>query len=315
LGDGCQIAGLSDLCDHRLVYAFHVALDLGERHRLGGVSAEGELAVHRRLHGIETAGEHPIQEICPHLELYVGGLVGGVCATHGGAVAEAEMELQSEVRQREVEDHLATEGDLLQGVVVQQPVHERVQDALHCRPDFGGPGVQRATGGGRRGGGFPLRRRGRAPPFLLEIGHRWALALLQLRQQFRAGLGPGRRPVEVFQHLGVQEAVRRFASAHALEILRDDPPLVDRDLRGIAADVRRGDHVGEGQQRIVGRGWLHGENVQGGAAEMLRAQRLEEGVLIDEGRPGGVDEEASRPHLCELPLADDPGRVVGDRRV
>jgi hypothetical protein len=159
-------------------------------------------------------------------------------------------------------------------------------------------------------------RRGRARPLLLlEIGHRRGFSLPQLRQQVRTRLGPGRRPVEVFQHLGIQDAARPSARAQGLEILGDDPPLMDRDLRRVSADVRRHDHIGKGQQRVVRRGRLHGEDVQGGAAEMPRAQRLDQGVLIDEGRPGGVDEEASGPHPRELPLADDPGRIVGDRRV
>ncbi|OPZ06853.1 MAG: hypothetical protein BWZ10_02934 [candidate division BRC1 bacterium ADurb.BinA364] len=55
--------------------------------------------------------------------------------------------------------------------------------------------------------------------------------------------------------------------------------------------MRREDDVVERQQRVVGRGRLLFENIECRAAEMARAQRRDQGRLVDHRAAGGVDQQ------------------------
>ncbi len=59
---------------------------------------------------------------------------------------------------------------------------------------------------------------------------------------------------------------RRLPRQQLFESGDDDRTLMGADLVGVARDVRGGDDVGQGQQRILGTGWLNGEDVERGPA-------------------------------------------------
>ena len=56
------------------------------------------------------------------------------------------------------------------------------------------------------------------------------------------------------------------------------------------------------------------EHVEGGPPDRPRAQRVNEGPLLDDRAPADVDEHARRLHRADLALADEAARLRGERR-
>jgi hypothetical protein len=90
----------------------------------------------------------------------------------------------------------------------------------------------------------------------------------------------------------------------------------DRDLclgRG-RAEVRRGDDPGELEQRVVARR-LFFKHVQRGARHMPRAQRIGQGLLVDDPAPRAVDHAQAGAGTGQALGVDQPARLVGERGV
>jgi hypothetical protein len=58
---------------------------------------------------------------------------------------------------------------------------------------------------------------------------------------------------------------------------------------GDVADVRGGDHVIQGAQRVPGRQWFDVEHVESRGGDGTRPQSLDQGLLVDDWPPRGVD--------------------------
>ena len=69
------------------------------------------------------------------------------------------------------------------------------------------------------------------------------------------------------------------------------------------------------QQRVVGRGRLLLEDVEGGARDAARLDRAGQRQLVDEPAAGAVDEARARLEARQLRLAEQVARVAGERRV
>ena len=77
--------------------------------------------------------------------------------------------------------------------------------------------------------------------------------------------------------------------------------------------MRRHDHVVVREKRpFIG---LRREDVECRAGELPRLERLDEGVLVDQGAAGGVDDPGAVLHLRDRLTVDHPPRLVGERRV
>ncbi len=94
---------------------------------------------------------------------------------------------------------------------------------------------------------------------------------------------------------------------------------IDRDLDlrlvGGGAQMRRGDYVAELEQRMVGRRRLFDENIERGAGDLARFDRLGQRGFIDDSAACAIDDAHALFHLREGGGADQPARVVGERRV
>ena len=95
------------------------------------------------------------------------------------------------------------------------------------------------------------------------------------------------------------------------DLLGDDHARPVLGFVGRGGEVRRHDDVVEREERAVVR--LLREDVEGGAGELARRQRLGQRLLVDQGAARGVDDPRAVLHLRD-PLAVDhaPG-LVGQR--
>ena len=78
--------------------------------------------------------------------------------------------------------------------------------------------------------------------------------------------------------------------------------------------MRGTDHVGQLEQRVVGRGLLR-EHVEGGARDMTRLKRFRDGRLIDQAAARAIDHASAFFHFLERGRIDDVARLVGERCV
>ena len=91
--------------------------------------------------------------------------------------------------------------------------------------------------------------------------------------------------------------------------------LGDRDaglllgLVGRGAEVRRDDDVVELEQRAVRRHRFDGEHIEARRREATGTERVDEGVLVDDGPAGRVDEHGTRLHRCQGVAAEQSGGV------
>ena len=113
-----------------------------------------------------------------------------------------------------------------------------------------------------------------------------------------------------------------------VERVRDGPPgerrhdlLGDDDARAVlgldrrAGQVRREQEVGRVAQRRVGRQRLLCEDVERGARQVARAQRLDERGLVDERAARGVDEQRTGTQQRQALAVDQAARRGRDRQV
>jgi hypothetical protein len=131
-----------------------------------------------------------------------------------------------------------------------------------------------------------------AEHYVIDILLGWALAAivslvaghLESRWSRRAGRANPAHPSEA-----------RWNACSAVPALQPAGDLgggltVERpvDLVGDIPDVRGGDHIVQCAQRVLDGQWLDVEHVESGRGEPVRAQRLDQRCLVDDGSPRGV---------------------------
>ena len=103
-----------------------------------------------------------------------------------------------------------------------------------------------------------------------------------------------------------QRRVDRIAGAPAVEDVEDlrRDLLGDEDLglRGRGAEVRRQQRVRRVEQRRIGR-WLVLEDVDPGAAQVARPERLGDGRLVEDAAAGDVEDDRAGLELARSPRA------------
>ena len=160
-------------------------------------------------------------------------------------------------------------------------------------------GAVAGAGGADGRGRAPGRRRGRAADPTPQ-----APAARPTARGRRQRAWARRAPVEGAQRVGIERMPRRLAAEQPAQLRGDDAPLMGRHVDGVAADVRRGDHVVEREQRVIRPRRLDAEDVERGAAEMSAAQGVGQRRLVDERRARRVDQARARPHACQRRGAD-----------
>ena len=114
-------------------------------------------------------------------------------------------------------------------------------------------------------------------------------------------------------HRDVHRVRDQAALERSDDLLGDDHPGPVLRLVGRGGEVRRDDDLVELEQRAGVR--LGGEDVERGAGELARADRLDERVLVDQRAARGVDQARAVPHPRDRLAADQPARLVGQREV
>lgn len=79
--------------------------------------------------------------------------------------------------------------------------------------------------------------------------------------------------------------------------------------------MRGDDDVGEGVEGVVEGEGLGGGDVEGGAAEVAALEGLDEGVLVDDLAPCGVDEDGAWLHGGEGGDIEEVASLGGERGV
>ena len=97
------------------------------------------------------------------------------------------------------------------------------------------------------------------------------------------------------------------------DLLGDDHPRAVLRLVGRGREMRRDHHLVELEQRPRVR--LRREHVQGGPRELPRADRLDQGVLVDERPARRVDEPRAVAHQRDRVAVDQAAGLVRQRRV
>ena len=146
-------------------------------------------------------------------------------------------------------------------------------------------------------------------------------ARLAARQLERETAEARRERDERAQHLEVLGADRRDVDRvrheAALErgdhLLGDDHPRPVLGLVGRSGEVRRRDQVRGAEQRPRIR--LLGEDVDRGAGDLARGERLEQRRVVDQLATGGVDDPGAVLHAGERPRVDHVARLVVQRQV
>jgi len=121
--------------------------------------------------------------------------------------------------------------------------------------------------------------------------------------------------VEAVERLRVERVARAFAAQQPRQLVGHDVPLVGCDLHGVTTDVRSRDDVFEREQRVVGTRWFDAEDVEGGTCQVLAAQCLGEGFLVDERGACRVHQERAALHARQLLGADQAFRSFAHRGV
>ena len=78
--------------------------------------------------------------------------------------------------------------------------------------------------------------------------------------------------------------------------------------------MRRGEHVGQLEQRVLAR-WLGREHVEDGAAQPLGLERLQQRLLVHHAAARAVDEHRVGLHSPERGRADHATRAGIERHV
>src|SRR5205823_4854393 len=124
-------------------------------------------------------------------------------------------------------------------------------------------------------------------------------------------LPEGGRGFPSVEHFLVDDVVAdRFAVEDAENVLDGgDAHAVDR-LAGDASDVRGGDEVRQGEERVVLRGRLLVEDVERGAGDAVRLQHVVERLLVDDAAARGVDDKGGALHMREPRRVEEAGRLL-----
>ena len=91
--------------------------------------------------------------------------------------------------------------------------------------------------------------------------------------------------------------------------------IAPHGVGGVPGDVRGEHHVGECEQRVVGRNRLDGEHVQAGGGQPAGAQRVDERLLVDDRAAGGVDQHRVGLHQGQRGAVEHAGGLLGQRQV
>ena len=79
--------------------------------------------------------------------------------------------------------------------------------------------------------------------------------------------------------------------------------------------MRRERDIFHARERVVGFQRLGVKNIEAGMADAARAQRLDEGCLIDQTGARGIDENHPRLHRCELRGSEKTAGLVVEREI
>ena len=98
------------------------------------------------------------------------------------------------------------------------------------------------------------------------------------------------------------------SSEEAHDILQHLRIHISAGICRLSACVWGHAHVVEGAERGVGVVLIL-EDVQPCRCDLARLKCLHEGLLVDDGTTGGIDEDSGRLHQCQLPLPDEVVRL------
>jgi len=109
----------------------------------------------------------------------------------------------------------------------------------------------------------------------------------------------------------VDDGARAFAPQDLDDLGRGGEGEFAAGLGGQPGGVRRQDEIVERVERVVGAGRLDREDIERRAANPALAQRLGQGVGLDERAAGRVDQDRLGAHPPQLRRADHPARLGG----
>src|SRR4029077_8646300 len=104
----------------------------------------------------------------------------------------------------------------------------------------------------------------------------------------------------MLEGFSVGDVLRPPAAQQLTQIRRQDATLVRGDFEGVAANVGRGDHIRQLEQRMIRARRFNGKHVHSRARQASVLERRDERRLINQGGARGVDQISISLHLCNL---------------
>src|SRR5271157_254446 len=280
-----------------------VRLEVLQRHGLCGVSGERQFAAHGLFHRVHPARKHPVEDVGLEAQLHFWPAVR--CSEPGrhSAAAQTEEKFAAKIADQEVERHVLVRGEGTQPSILPNLFAEGLQDARELFDGLTGRGSRcRACYGG-------TRTRDRVA---LQIRHGRASSRRKRSECPRRREAPRAIQGEFAERIWVKDVLRALAVHDPREVSCDDAALVGSHLQRVPANMRRCNHIRQGEERMVCARWFDRKRIEGGTREMACPELLGEGRLVHQGGPCSVHEESTALHPREFAGTEQTAAVVTD---
>src|SRR6188768_327222 len=109
----------------------------------------------------------------------------------------------------------------------------------------------------------------------------------------------------------VDDVAKRKPAGEPMGVLDDELGAKFGPMIRLTGDVRRQDHILHSPERVTRREWLRRHDVQPGSSQAARLECPDQRIRIDQLPACDVHEVHTGLHQSELPIAEEPERLLG----